>query len=136
MHYEQVEEIIRYLEYIENRAAYYSDTVTIIISDNPVNDIAKRFITFSNDGYEPVTAWNRAVNKSKMLFTAKEKELIIDFFKDICSSSKETLEEKNNRSISELINIQNQLMNEKDKKTKLSSATIISFGLFVVLILI
>lgn len=136
LHFKHIEEIIRYLEYMKNRAVHFSDSVTDIIKSNANNDIAKRYIDFIGNGAEPVTAWKNAVDSSKMKFTVQERTHVKNFFADMCSSSIEKLDAYGEKSITELTEIKNRLLNEKDRKIKLYSVSAISFGLTVILILI
>ncbi len=136
LHYKYIEEIIRYLEFIKNSAMHYSDSVTDIIRQNQQIDIGKKYINYCDNGAEPISAWHEAVNSSDITLTADEKKYIIAFMSDICSSSMEKLEEQCNKSITELIEIKNQLLKEKDKKIKLSTVTTVSFSLLIILIFI
>ena len=136
LHYKHLDEMICYLEYIKSQAVLYSDSIVNIIRQKQSNDIAKRFTSLCIAETEPTIAWKEAVEQSDMFLTESEKECIINFGVDICSSSVESISENSNRNINELEKIRNILLCNRDKKTKLSTVLAVSCGLLISLIFI
>ncbi len=136
LHCKHLTETIQYLEHIKLQAEYYSDSFFSIIQRIDTNDISLSFSKIVSSGVTPLTAWEIAVNDTKLILSAEEKQIIINFGNNICSSSVENLSNVATGHISELIKRREQLVNEREKKTKLSSALTLSIGLIIVLILI
>lgn len=136
LHCKHLTATIRYLEYIKGQAEHYSDSFSSIIQSSEYNDISDKFTFFLNNGNSATAAWEYAVDETSLILSKEERQIITNFGLDLCSSSVENLAENANKSISELEKIRDNLVTDREKKTKMSSVLALSSGLVAVLMFI
>lgn len=137
-----IESILRLIISVKNKAIFYNAPFSEIIMQLRNNeDIHKisLFDIFSDNLQSGMTvpeSWNDAVCRSYSDIDINEREILIRFGSEMCCCSRDEIPEISTRAISEIEELRNIAIEQRNIKSKSTGTIIVSFGLMIVLILV
>lgn len=127
---------------IKNKAMFYNLPFAEIIMQLENEEEFDRFLLLSHflqnlkSGMAVPEAWKNAVIYSDLALEDRERNILIQFGKDMCSCSRDQIQEISDRALYEL----NELRHIADEKRKIRSkstaAVVVSIGLMIVLVFV
>lgn len=137
-----LDSVLRLILAVKNKAIFYNAPFSEIIINLRNNDEFYKiriFDVFSDNLQSGMTvpdAWNDAVSRIYSDIDKNERDILIRFGNDMCCCSRNEIPEISARAISEIEELKNIAIEQRNIKSKSTCAVIVSFGLMIVLILV
>ncbi len=141
-HYENLVITIKLIKRVKNTASFYNKSFSDIIKEIAESgdfknaDYISEFLILPKDGITPPEAWQKAVKNSKLNLTGSEKETLIKFGSDMCSCSKEKIEEYGKEAIEAFTEFKTISEEKREKKSKTTAVITAAAGIITVLMFI
>ena len=125
---------------IKNKAMFYNLPFAEIImqleNEEDLNRFSLLYLFLQNLKSETTVpdAWKNAVVYSDLALEEQERNILIQFGKDMCSCSREQIQEISARAICELNELRNDADEKRKVKSKSTAAVVVSIGLMIVLV--
>ncbi len=141
-HCKDIDVALNLISVIKNKACVYNSSLAEIIADISMN---KEFELFhfndmflnklSNSESIP-SLWENTISESDIHLAHYEKDILINYGKNLCECSRQDISSLYNKSFEDLTMFKNTAIENKNSKTKSTAAITISVGIIVVLMLI
>lgn len=137
-----IDSVLRLIMTVKNKAIFYNAPFSEIIINLRNNDEFQKirlFDVFSDNLQSGMTvpdAWNDAVSRTFYDIDKNERDVLIRFGKEMCCCSRNEISEISARAISEIEELKNTAIEQRNIKSKSTGAVIVSFGLMIILILV
>lgn len=139
MHCKYLDAALRLIQTVKNRAVFYQDSFQKSIGYCSASqefhtlDFLKRFPELMVGGLTPPEAWEKVIQESGINLTVPEKDVLIHFGKDLCSCSREKIEEYSDQAAAMLEDFRTVATENRNKKSRTTGVITVSAGLIVVL---
>lgn len=134
--------VLRLIQAVKNRAIFYQDSfqksVEVVSECREFHDLdfLSEFSKNTENGLTPPDAWEKAVREARIHLTTPEKDVLVHFGKDLCSCSREKIEEYSDQATRMLEDFREVATENRNKKSKTTGVITVSAALILVLMFI
>ena len=141
-HCRDIDVALKLISVIKNKASVYNYSLAEIIADISMNKefevihFDDLFLKNLSNAENIPTLWENVISESDIHLAHYEKDVLINFGKNLCACSKQDILSLYDKSFEDLTTFKRTAIENKNSKTKSTAAITISIGIIVVLMLI